>query len=352
VFKGHPELSVDALRGLLPPDARARLDQVRPMLVRELKGLMVKDEIYDDSIARLEADLTGEFLSAATRLGLEIPGSLLQFGRSQTMLDDTFRRAHKALVELSQRPPPITPAVEERAFDDAGDAAVAGSTWAVVRKAGLGFGLGVSSKAAYRGMLDELQDHPVFISTMAYYNAAKEARDVLENDVQAERTDRQELVHRHVHEWAMDGEFFEDEKWAVYVDALPVELRQSPHLTKFKDMCLTPPQAYKSKEGDWETFRPFFQGQSALLDGVLGSLESLFQFEREYEQKRVALPPADPIGKVLAFEREKFLAALQGERPAEVPEVREKAAVEEIKLPNEGVAEKLQDFIQSDAVPN
>ncbi len=176
VIKGHPERATDALRELLPAGSRPRLDAVREQLVLNLKGLMARDWV-DLPVG----DVLSEFLSAGNRLGLEIPGLILQIGRSQGMLDRTFDDAHKALKALVQRRDPTAePPVSKHALSDSIDAAVVGSKRRFMGTAGYGFGLAVVRSGDRTAMARYFQEHPVGRQVLEQYRTDVSARQVRE----------------------------------------------------------------------------------------------------------------------------------------------------------------------------
>lgn len=172
VMQEHPRLAVNALRELLPPAAQGKLDQLRDQLVLELQGLMLRDDA-----GLFKEDALSAFLSAGSELGLEIPGAVLQVGRSQGMLGATFNDAHKALTALvKRRDPGAEPPVSPKALESAFESAVTSNKRRLMGAAGWGFGLSIARRGDLQSMLRTFKQHPAGVAYEEAENAAEAAR--------------------------------------------------------------------------------------------------------------------------------------------------------------------------------
>jgi len=308
----HPNRTIDALRGLLPPDARPRLDALRPMLLLELKGLMVKDREN-----ALNCDLVGEFLSVATQLGIEIPGAMLQFGRSQGMLRDTFERAQKALTEVSRRAGDASASIAKDALDDATLEAITGNRRALIGKAGLGFGMAIRNRGDAQAMFDEFQGRPESSALIAKRNKEREDYDDMASELSRanqqmviERSTLGLLVKDKAEVWDAD-----DATWQAWVADLPVAIRvPDEQLERFREMCRNPDSV--SDIAEWGSFSPL----AAVVDPDNERIiASLLEHKQRADFLSATLPPsmppelkpADVVDVVLKAERDKFKAQAQ-----------------------------------------
>lgn len=316
---GHPQLAIDALRALLPPHAQLRLDQVRPILVLEAKSLMVKEEF-----GTLHLDVTSELISAATRLGIEIPGLVTQVGRSRGMLQATWTQAQIALAALTDKlgPPGTQPVYGVDAFGTSTVKAIMGSRIELARQVGLDFSVRVTRHVDRQAMFDEFQDHDAFVAAKKAYEDASEARSALESELQGNLTAHRMAIFALIHSAFAGSDPLDDAQWDQWVGQLADPgLRTPEDLAQFKAFCMQADAPTQLSE--CERFRPWLQ---ALNPDFLAMLD-------DWQSTEVALaklPSEDPAGKVphllgrvLDAERSKLLQALNAGAPRVAEDRRE-----------------------------
>ena len=240
VIQVHPRLAVDALRELMPVAAQGKFDQLRDQLVLELQGLMLRHKA-----GFLKEDVLSAFLSVGTELGLEIPGAVLQVGRSQGMLDATFNDAHKALSELvKKRDPAAQPSVEADALVSVLESAVTSSPRRMIRAAGWGFALSIMREGNLDSMLQIFKQHPAGQAYEAAEKLAVVARQdhkVLVEDAISDRQGHYEALT--VTAQGLFKSFLEagdqatrDLEQQRILDSLPEPLKSTAHLNEFLEL--------------------------------------------------------------------------------------------------------------------
>jgi predicted unusual protein kinase regulating ubiquinone biosynthesis (AarF/ABC1/UbiB family) len=359
----HPNRTIDALRGLLPPDARPRLDAVRPMLLLELKGLMLKDR---ENV--LKGDLVGEFLSVATQLGIEIPGAMLQFGRSQGMLQDTFNRVQKALTEVSQRAGDEQASIAKDALDDATRAAITGNKRALIGKAGLGFGMAIRNVGGVQAMFNEFQNRPESAALIAQRNKEREDYGDMASDLsslqQRLAIDRDTLglvLKDKAKVWDAD-----ETSWQDWVANLRAAIGVADdQLERFRGMCRAPDSV--ADIADWVSVLSLASAVDPENETIIARL---LELKPRVDDLSARLPPAMPpalkpvdlVDAVLKAERDNFKAQVQAgavgapaDQAAGAPDVPQVGATGERGIPagqsaalQEAVAQRLSSHILSE----
>ncbi len=338
----HPRLAVEALRELLPPAAQGKIDQLRDQLVLELQGLMVRE-----NEGLLNEDMLMAFLSAGSELGLEIPGTVLQVGRSQGMLDATFKDVHKALTALvKRRDVNAQPPVEATALMSALESAATSNIRRVMSAAGWGFGLSVARRGDPRSMRRFFDQHPAGVAYLEEAAAVEEKRKAHENEVNGALEVQQErfkvfadlvkstfpnVLRPH------DNTAWDLEKQRI-LDGLPEQLKNEAQLDQFMAMIQTVDGLSQS-----DKWRNYLDLMSHFNFNVLFN-----QFEaaerKVGELKRQQLPKSefsDIVLAVIAHERQaRKQQAVQGrEGPPPSPAAQLIGAVESERI--EGIG-KLQ----------
>lgn len=247
VMQLHPRLAVEALRELLPVATQGKFDQLRDQLVLELQGLMLRD---NDNL--LKGDVLNAFLSAGSELGLEIPGPVLQVGRSQGMLDATFNDAHKALSELvKRRDPNAKPTVAADALEAALESAVTSKHRRMMGAAGWGFTLSIARQGNLQPMLQTFKQHPAGLA----YEAAEEVAAAARKDHEAAVEDARSIRQGHfkiltataqglfMDFLKADDEATRDLEQQRILDNLPEPLKSITKLNEFLELVRMAPAA-------------------------------------------------------------------------------------------------------------